>query len=153
MTKPRGATRLFLVTGARSWENPKPIEKVLKRLISIYGSQRLIIITGGAPGVDTLVRRICEENFVHVLEMKALWNSGYGRGAGPIRNSMMLELDPDAVFAFHWDLKDSKGTRDCVEQARKRGIPVKFFRASMRLAMPSGDYFQKAKEQKRRKGK
>jgi hypothetical protein len=138
----KGAIRVFVVTGARSWENPKPIERVLKRLISIYGSQRLIIVEGGAPGVDTITRKLCEENFVHCLEMKALWSSGYGRGAGPIRNAMMLELQPDGVLAFHWDFKDSKGTKDCILQARKRGIPVKMFKASMKTAMPSGDFFE-----------
>lgn len=49
----------------------------------------------------------------------ALWNK-YGKSAGPIRNQQMLDI----VYAFTYDLENSRGTRDMVLRARKTKIPV-----------------------------
>jgi len=36
----------------------------------------------------------------------------------------MLDEKPDLVIAFHPNLAESKGTKDCVNEAKRRGIPV-----------------------------
>lgn len=39
----------------------------------------------------------------------------------------MLDEKPDLVVAFHDALHRSRGTKDCVEEAQRRGIPVRVF--------------------------
>jgi hypothetical protein len=54
----------------------------------------------------------------------AQWDK-FGRSAGPIRNTQMLtEGKPHGVVAFHYCLAKSKGTRNMVEQAKRKGIPT-----------------------------
>jgi hypothetical protein len=36
----------------------------------------------------------------------------------------MLDTKPDLVIAFHEDIESSKGTKDCIKEARRRGIAV-----------------------------
>jgi hypothetical protein len=36
----------------------------------------------------------------------------------------MLDMSPDLVLAFHNNIKESKGTKDCVSEAARRGILV-----------------------------
>lgn len=47
----------------------------------------------------------------------------------PIRNQKMLDDNPDIdiVIAFHSDLENSRGTKDMVNRARKKGIKVCIF--------------------------
>lgn len=73
-------------------------------------------------------------------ENPALWKQ-YGRAAGtsvgdgescrirnptgPIRNKQMIEEgNPSLIIAFHPDIKSSKGTKDMIQQAMKKDIPV-----------------------------
>jgi len=37
---------------------------------------------------------------------------------------MLDEGKPDLVLAFHTDIKNSKGTKNMIQQAEKRGIKV-----------------------------
>ena len=59
------------------------------------------------------------------LTAEANWEF-YGKRAGIIRNQTMVSLLPHYVIAFHEDYENSKGTKDCVERARKYGIFVEF---------------------------
>lgn len=59
-----------------------------------------------------------------VITFNAEWDK-HGKAAGHVRNSKMLNESPDIVISFHHDLNISKGTRNCVEQAEKLGIPVR----------------------------
>jgi hypothetical protein len=52
-----------------------------------------------------------------VIAMPADW-ANHGKAAGPIRNRKMLDLKPDLVLAFHADLTNSKGTKDCSNPCR-----------------------------------
>ena len=119
----------------------------MRRLVAQYGIGRLIVIEGGAPGVDTVTRKVCEELHVHCLEMKALWNF-HSHGAGPIRNRMMLSLDPDLVIAFHWDLNDSKGTKNCYEQAQKLGIKTAFIKVPREKAISGIEFWNRIQADK-----
>lgn len=49
----------------------------------------------------------------------------YKNGAeGPIRNKRMLDEGAEIVYAFHPNLEQSKGTRNMINQALRRNIPV-----------------------------
>ena len=106
-----------LVTGDREWSNYLRIRDVLAF------TQPRKVITGGARGADKLAELACNELGIECIVIPADWAT-HGKAAGPIRNRKMLDHGPDLVIAFHDDLESSKGTLNCVNQARNRSIPV-----------------------------
>jgi hypothetical protein len=82
-----------------------------------------VIVEGGARGADLLARTAALDTGLNVIEIPANWRK-YGPSAGPIRNRQMLDLAPGLVIAFHPNVEESKGTKDCVGQAKRRGISV-----------------------------
>lgn len=111
----------FLFCGSRDWTDRRPVRSAMDMLVRVH--KQFLVIEGGAPGLDTLAGQIADELGLPHATMKANWPF-YGRAAGPIRNRWMLDLDPDKVFAFHRDIRKSKGTKDCVDEARRRKIRV-----------------------------
>lgn len=83
------------------------------------------VIVGDANGIDKLIRISCNKLKIPCEVFIADWDK-YGKMAGPIRNKLMLNENPDLVLAIHPNLKDSKGTMNCIKQALDRNIPVKF---------------------------
>lgn len=82
------------------------------------------VIHGGCRGIDLYVEELARLQKIETICFKADWDS-FGKAAGPMRNEKMLEeTNPDVVFAYHPDIKFSKGTRDTMDKAWKRGIPV-----------------------------
>jgi hypothetical protein len=110
---------IILVTGDRNWTDYDTVAEVLSR--AIPGQDTLI--EGGAPGLDTIAGEIALGYNLILDERLAKWDQ-YGRAAGPIRNKEMLDLKPDVIFAFHNDFAHSKGTKNCVNQAKKLGYRV-----------------------------
>jgi hypothetical protein len=108
----------ILVTGSRDWTDTHTIRKMLETLMP-DGT----LIHGGCRGADMIADTEGKLQGMAVVCMRADWNR-HGPAAGPIRNSAMLALEPDAVWAFHDDLEHSRGTRDTVRKARRKGIPV-----------------------------
>ncbi|MDP1907227.1 MAG: DUF2493 domain-containing protein [Hyphomicrobium sp.] len=111
-----------LVCGDRNYTDYHKIYTYLEDL----PEKGTIIIEGGARGVDSLAKRAAEDLGLLVIEYKAHWKL-YGKAAGPKRNRLMLQENPDVVFAFHSDLSKSKGTKHMVSIARKAGIKVRLF--------------------------
>ena len=109
-----------LVCGDRNWTDEKTIEDFIKTL-----PKDTVIIEGEASGADTITRKVAEGYGLEVLKFPAEWNK-YGRAAGPIRNSKMIdEGKPNIVVAFHNNLSKSKGTKNMIEQAIAWSIKVK----------------------------
>lgn len=85
-------------------------------------NQSITIISGKARGADTLAERYADECGWVFEGYPAEWDK-YGKSAGPIRNrQMLIEGKPDLVVAFK--AKDSRGTQNMINQAKKAGIPV-----------------------------
>ena len=78
------------------------------------------VVSGMAPGVDTLAIQYAKENNLPLKEFHADWNK-HKRAAGPIRNREMAEYG-DALIAI-WD-GESRGTKNMIEEANKRGLHV-----------------------------
>ena len=115
----------ILVCGDRHWTDQRAVYSALVDEVMLLGAgETLVVIEGEAPGADTEGRIAAQHLGLEVIAVPADWKK-YGRAAGPIRNIAMLDLKPDKVLAFHSNLWNSKGTRHCVEQAEKRGIPVR----------------------------
>ena len=83
------------------------MDKLLERQIKV---NKIIIISGGARGADTLGERYARLRNFGVIKMKADWSKD-GKRAGFIRNKEMLNI-ADGVVCF-WDGK-SRGTEHMV---------------------------------------
>ena len=78
------------------------------------------IIDGGCRGIDQLGKQYGLERKIPVMTVPAEWNK-YGNGAGPIRNSKMVELADIGICI--WNGK-SKGTLDTINKLKAVGKPV-----------------------------
>ena len=114
--------RKILITGSRDIFPEKQIRKDLESLTN-YGTMHLVVIHGGASGVDETADQVAKSMGIHTVRVDALWNT-FHKAAGPIRNRMMLALEPDECLAYSNDFEESKGTQNMIEQCRKAGIPV-----------------------------
>ena len=108
-----------LVCGSRYWTDRKVIEEELRKL-----PEGSIVIHGSAKGADTIAGRAAWWLGFKVEQFPARWDL-HGTAAGPIRNQQMIDTKPTLVLAFHSNLNDSKGTKDCVARARRHDIPVR----------------------------
>lgn len=108
-------------TGDRNWQE----RELVKRVIESFPEDTEFIL-GDARGLDRMARELCEElGRKHVVE-QAYWNK-YGKYAGPERNERMLAHleEGDIVIGFHDNLKASRGTRNCLDQAVKLNLEVR----------------------------
>lgn len=112
-----------LITGSRDWEPDRLIRAELEKLIDLYKKENLLVIHGGARGVDLVSHSVAKSLGIHRARVDALWDT-YHKAAGPIRNGIMLAMDPDEALAFHPDISTSKGTADMVKKLEKYGIPT-----------------------------
>lgn len=83
-----------------------------------------VVVSGGAPGVDTWAKEAAETFGLRTKIFPADWEK-HGKAAGPIRNAEIVAFS-DRVVAF-WDGK-SRGTLDTIKKARAAGKPVVIFR-------------------------
>lgn len=100
------------VIGSRSIENCKLSDYIPKDCV--------LIVSGGARGVDTLAGEYAAEHGIKVLTIRPDYRR-YGRGA-PLRRNNQIVDTADLVLAF-WDEK-SKGTKYTIDYAKKTGKPV-----------------------------
>lgn len=114
-----------LVTGSRDYKNEKAIEREFRKL-----PQGTVIVHGACPtGADAIAEKLAKKFGFPIRRYPADWEAE-GKSAGPKRNSKMIREehkggDPISLgLAFTLDLSRSRGTKDCVERARKAGIKV-----------------------------
>lgn len=94
-----------------------------------------MIVHGAARGIDSMAGTIARAAFGFIENaFPAQWKQ-HGKQAGPMRNRKMVEFlterrevgDRCFVFAFHDDLPNSKGTKNCVEAAMNAGFAPHLF--------------------------
>jgi len=78
------------------------------------------VVSGGARGVDQLGERWAKEHGIPIKRFLPNWEK-YGKKAGPLRNKLM-SLYADALIAVYDG--ESKGTKNMIETANKRGLQV-----------------------------
>ena len=105
----------IVVCGDRNWIDEAKIHKFL------LNHEKDTIITGGCSGADKITERLCGELKIECKIYNADWEK-FGKGAGFIRNNLMLNNNPDLVVAFHSSIEDSKGSKMCLILAERRGI-------------------------------
>ena len=81
------------------------------------------VVSGAAPGVDTLGEKWAEYRDVPVKKFPADWKQ-FGKSAGPRRNREMGAY-AEALIAIPGP--GSRGTLDMIEVANKNGLVVKVF--------------------------
>jgi len=110
----------ILICGGRNYNNYEKIKEIIKEI------RPSCIVQGGANGADFLAKKSAKELKIECKEYKAEWKK-YGKKAGVIRNRLMLDENPDIeiVIAFHEDIEASKGTKDMINYAIKKGVKIK----------------------------
>lgn len=78
------------------------------------------VVSGKAPGADTLGEQWAVNNSIPIKEFPANWKK-FGNKAGPLRNQEMADY-AEALLAL-WDGK-SHGTSDMIDRAIKRHLRV-----------------------------
>jgi len=84
------------------------------------------VISGTARGIDQQGERWAKEHSIPLKRFPADWET-HGKAAGRLRNREMIAV-ADALIAI-WD-GVSRGTEDCIAEARRRGLKVFVYRIS-----------------------
>lgn len=96
------------IVGSRDYPLPYLVDDFVHSL-----ARDTIVVSGGAPGVDSWAEAAAKAHGLVVVVYQADWGR-LGGGAGMVRNSMIVE-QADKVVAF-WNGK-STGTRDTMRKA------------------------------------
>jgi len=104
----------ILIVGGRDFNN----YDLFLNILEYYKHDITSIISGGASGADSLAEKFATYYGIDITVIKPDWN--IGKSAGIIRNSKMIDMNPDMVIAF-WDGK-SKGTKDTIKKAYNKKI-------------------------------
>ena len=108
-----------IIAGSRLIEDPEVVERAINE--SELEPQIHEVVSGGAPGIDTLGERWAKRNLIPVKRFPADWNK-FGKAAGPMRNRQMAQY-AHYLIAIPNPL-GSKGTDNMIEEARKQGLKV-----------------------------
>ena len=113
----------ILVAGSRNFDDKERLAQILAENVGADDT----IVEGGAKGVDTMARQWAEARGINVVEITADWKK-YGRAAGPKRNDAMTAFiaERGGKAIFIWD-GESKGTKQCIQSARKKNISVSVY--------------------------
>ena len=109
---------IVLVTGGRDYDDLEAVFDAIAMLHSVNEIE--ILVHGDARGADSLADKVADKLGIQRVKVPANWTK-LKRGAGPIRNKLMLDLfEIDVVLAFPGDV----GTANMKKQARDRDIDV-----------------------------
>ena len=114
------------VSGTRKWYDYKNFSEVMTMVFLalqeayMLDREEMAVVSGGATGVDEMAEAWAKEMNLPMFVIKPDWKR-WGKAAGPIRNSKIVEL-ADTLVAF--STPNTTGTMDTLKKARKKGIPV-----------------------------
>ena len=111
-----------IIAGTRYFNDYAVLKEYCNYILSnkIRDKEEITILSGGAKGADALGERYAAEKGFSIIRYPAQWEK-YGAAAGPKRNKEMC-ANADALIAF-WD-GQSRGTRNVIEEAEKKGLKV-----------------------------
>lgn len=115
-----------IIAGTRYFNDYSLLKETANRLLAdkITAGYSIVIVSGGCAGADLLGERYARENGYSIDRYPAEWEK-YGRKAGIMRNAVMAD-NADALIAY-WD-GISRGTKNMIDEARKRGLAVRIKR-------------------------
>ena len=105
------------IVGSRNYFDCDYIKSKFTEVLSFEGIDiiNVVIVSGGAKGVDTCAQMIAKEFGLPILIIYPDWKSN-GKMAGILRNTAIAK-NSDIVIAF--PSKDSKGTWDTINKAKQ----------------------------------
>lgn len=109
------------IVGSRDYPDLDEVREYVRSL-----SMDTVVVTGGAPGVDTVAEEEARLLGLKVVVHRAQWDK-YGRRAGMLRNKVLVD-DCDKVVAF-WN-EVSTGTKNTISVASKAGKLLRVFRVN-----------------------
>lgn len=119
--QPQPTFRLILA-GSRSCTDYNVISREASRLLQQKKqTHQIVIISGGAKGVDQLGERFARENDLRCVRFPAHWDH-FNKPAGFVRNGVMAWYS-DALLAF-WDGR-SPGTQGMIKTASEEGLAIR----------------------------
>lgn len=119
----------LLIAGSRNYNNYSEFCSVTNYILedARKNGYRIVIVSGGAKGTDTLARKYARENHLKLMEFPADWD-GFGKQAGYIRNKEMhrhIRRHKERGCLCFWSLKEySKGTRHNFQLAFENRTPL-----------------------------
>jgi hypothetical protein len=108
-----------IIAGSADGPTRRDIDKAMVQAAE-KGIVPTLVLCGEARGADTHGKHWAQARGIDVKSFPAEWGL-YGKAAGPIRNSEMVK-EADALIAV-WN-GTSRGTRDVIQKAQRKGIPV-----------------------------
>lgn len=118
--------------GSRRWERADLIAEWMEAMQSKHGND-LVIVSGGADGADKIAALAAHTLRIRLVVFKPDWNR-YGKAAGPIRNTQIVERSKE-VIAF-W-MPNSRGTKDTIKKAWQAGKRVRILDSFGKRIAPS----------------
>lgn len=115
-----------LVSGSREWKDDQTVKQLLVAAMDHFESdpKDIVLVHGAARGLDSIAASVGKELGFSIEDHPADWKK-YGRSAGHIRNQEMVDLGADIFLAF--PLGESRGTRSCMERAKKSSEVLKTY--------------------------
>ena len=110
------------VVGSRNYQDRFQLGIVLALELELHGDNT-VIISGGATGADTLAEEYAKVFGLETEIYPAEWKK-YGKGAGIIRNAIIVE-HCDMMLAFYGPDGPTAGTQSSVRLAKEAGKVVK----------------------------
>lgn len=108
----------ILITGSRDFDN----FELMKYILNFFKEEKdVTLIHGDCRGADKIAGYIGKSLGFNIEAHPADWDK-YGKKAGPIRNTEMVDSGADLVLAF--PIGNSYRTKDCIRKAEQRGIPI-----------------------------
>ena len=123
VTKVSESKRKVAITGSRkpALDYQQWKEKYSAIILSF---NPIVIISGGASGIDAYAAQLSKDLNIPLLEFKPDYKT-YGRGAPLQRNTLIVE-NSDVVIAF--PSESSKGTYDTIRKAKQLNKTVRVCR-------------------------
>jgi hypothetical protein len=113
------------VIGSRDFNDYKFLQDSILKFEEENGCDIIEIVSGGAPGADTLAEKFADENNLRKRIFPADWER-FGKQAGYLRNVDIVN-HADHILAF-WD-QQSPGTKHSIDLAHawKKPVTIMFF--------------------------
>lgn len=110
----------IIVAGSRDFNDKALFRDKMDEILAKFSD--IEIISGHARGADTMAEEYAVEKGLMLTIMPADWKK-YGRAAGPIRNSQMLDYacDGEPLLIAFWD-GVSRGTANMIVKAKEKGV-------------------------------
>jgi hypothetical protein len=107
------------IVGSRNFHDYELFKKAVLKIVDLREVK--FIVSGGAPGADTLAETLADEYGIQKKIFHPDWKT-YGKFGGLKRNTSIVE-NSDFIIAF--PSKSGKGTQDTINKAKKKEVPIK----------------------------